>query len=44
MSNTIPAPKMSEILREEFMEPLGVLAYKLARPPCSHVPDTGHSP
>lgn len=36
MPNTIPAPKMSEILWEEFMEPLGVSAYKLAQ--AIHVP------
>ena len=36
MPNTIPTPKMSEILWEEFMEPLGVSAYKLAQ--AIHVP------
>ena len=36
MPNTIPTPKMSEILWEEFMEPLGVSAYKLAH--AIHVP------
>ena len=32
----IPIPKMSEILREEFMEPMGISAYKLAN--AIHVP------
>ena len=36
MSVTIPTPKMSEILWEEFMEPMGVSAYKLAQ--AIHVP------
>ncbi len=36
MPDTIPTPKMSEILWEEFMEPLGVSAYKLAQ--AIHVP------
>ena len=36
MSGTISTPKMSEILWEEFMEPMGVSAYKLAQ--AIHVP------
>ena len=36
MPGTIPTPKMSEILWEEFMEPMGVSAYKLAQ--AIHVP------
>lgn len=32
----IPTPKLSEILREEFMEPLGLSAYKVAQ--AIHVP------
>ena len=30
MTDYIPVPKMSEILQEEFMEPMGISAYKLA--------------
>ena len=36
MPDMIPAPKISEILWEEFMEPMGVSAYKLAQ--AIHVP------
>ena len=36
MSAYIPTPKMSEILMEEFMEPMGISAYKLAQ--AIHVP------
>lgn len=36
MSDIIPTPKMSEILMEEFMEPMGLSAYKLAQE--IHVP------
>ena len=36
MGAYIPTPKMSEILREEFMEPMGISAYKLAQ--AIHVP------
>ena len=36
MPGTIPTPKMSEILWEESMEPMGVSAYKLAQ--AIHVP------
>ena len=31
MREYIEAPKMSEILYEEFMEPFGISAYKLAQ-------------
>lgn len=36
MEELIPAPKMSEILWEEFMEPLNLSAYRLAQE--IHVP------
>ena len=36
MPGMIPTPKISEILWEEFMEPMGVSAYKLAQ--AIHVP------
>lgn len=36
MPDMIPTPKMSEILWGEFMEPLGISAYKLAQ--AIHVP------
>ncbi|MBO4458497.1 MAG: HigA family addiction module antidote protein [Butyrivibrio sp.] len=36
MRGYIEAPKMSEILYEEFMEPFGISAYKLAQ--AIHVP------
>jgi len=36
MGRFIETPKMSEILYEEFMEPLGISAYKLAQ--AIHVP------
>ena len=45
MQNTIPTPKMSEILREEFMVPLNLSAYQLARElhvPTSRVQDILH--
>ena len=45
MSVYIPTPKMSEILREEFMEPMGLSAYKLAREihvPASRIQDILH--
>lgn len=41
----IPTPKMSEILREEFMEPLNLSAYKLAQKidvPTSRIQDILH--
>lgn len=31
MNNRIETPKISEILYEEFMKPLGISAYKLAK-------------
>lgn len=31
MADYIPTPTISEILREEFMEPMGVSAYRLAK-------------
>ncbi len=31
MSTIIETPKMSEILLEEFMEPMGLSAYRLAK-------------
>ncbi|MDD2355897.1 MAG: HigA family addiction module antitoxin [Lachnospiraceae bacterium] len=36
MEKTIETPKISEILSEEFMEPLGISSYKLAKE--IHVP------
>ena len=36
MKNMIPTPTMSEILWEEFMEPMGISAYRLAKD--IHVP------
>ena len=45
MSETIPTPKMSEILMEEFMEPMGLLAYRLAQEihvPASRIQDILH--
>ncbi len=45
MSATIPTPKMSEILWEEFMEPMNLSAYKLAREihvPTSRIQDILH--
>ena len=41
----IEIPKMSEILREEFMEPLGISAYRLANDigvPVSRIQDILH--
>ena len=41
----IETPKMSEILREEFMEPLGISAYRLANDidvPVSRIQDILH--
>ena len=41
----ITTPTVSEILREEFMEPLGISAYRLAQAinvPLSRVPDILH--
>ena len=31
MKELIPVPKMSEVLRMEFMEPLGLSAYRVAK-------------
>ena len=45
MSTCIPAPKMSEILREEFMEPMNLSAHKLAQAihvPASRIQDILH--
>ena len=45
MNDHIPTTKISEILREEFMEPLGVSAYKLAQEinvPTSRIQDILH--
>ena len=36
MADFIPTPTMSEILREEFMEPMNLSAYRLAKE--IHVP------
>ena len=36
MNNRIPTPSMGEILKEEFMEPLDISAYRLAKD--IHVP------
>ena len=44
-SGKIATPKMSEILREEFMKPMGISAYKLAQEihvPVSRVQDILH--
>ncbi|MBR2685282.1 MAG: HigA family addiction module antidote protein [Erysipelotrichaceae bacterium] len=45
MNRTIETPKMSEILYEEFMEPYGISAYKLAKDinvPTSRIQDILH--
>lgn len=45
MAKRIDTPKISEILFEEFMEPLGISAYKLAKDihvPVSRVQDILH--
>ena len=45
MFGKIATPKMSEILREEFMKPMGISAYKLAQEihvPVSRVQDILH--
>ncbi|GAK47401.1 addiction module antidote protein HigA [Secundilactobacillus oryzae JCM 18671] len=42
---TIPTPKLSEILREEFLEPLNLSAYALAKQigvPTSRIQDILH--
>ena len=45
MSNYIDTPRISEILMEEFMEPMNISAYKLAndiRVPVSRIQDILH--
>lgn len=45
MKDYIPAPKMSEILKEEFMVPMNISAYKLAKDihvPVSRIQDILH--
>lgn len=45
MKNYVPTPKISEILIEEFMKPLGLSAYKLAKDinvPVSRIQDLLH--
>lgn len=45
MSERMPAPSVGEILKEEFMEPLGISAYKLAKDifvPVSRIQDILH--
>ncbi|CCK84201.1 Plasmid maintenance system antidote protein [Lactobacillus equicursoris 66c] len=45
MSEFIETPKISEILREEFMEPLGISAYRLSvdvHVPVSRIQDILH--
>ena len=45
MTNRIKTPTMGEILREEFMEPMGVSAYRLAQEihvPVSRIQDILH--
>ncbi|CCX85399.1 plasmid maintenance system antidote protein XRE family [Clostridium sp. CAG:590] len=45
MNRIIETPKVSEILKEEFMEPLDISAYKLAREihvPVSRIQDILH--
>lgn len=45
MSEFIETPKISEILREEFMEPLGISAYRLSADlhvPVSRIQDILH--
>lgn len=45
MDDFIPTPKISEILMEEFMEPMGISAYKLAQEihvPVSRIQDILH--
>lgn len=46
MAKRIDTPKISEILFEEFMEPMGISAYKLAKDihvPVSRVQDILHN-
>lgn len=45
LNNTIPTPKISEILKEEFMQPLGLSAYAVAKAinvPSSRILDILH--
>ena len=45
MEERIPTPKMSEVLFEDFMKPLGLSAYKLAKGigvPVSRIQDILH--
>jgi addiction module HigA family antidote len=45
MANYIPTPTIGEILKEEFMEPLNISAYKLAQSihvPTSRIQDILH--
>ena len=45
MTKSIETPKISEILSEEFMEPMGISAYKLAKDinvPVSRIQDILH--
>lgn len=45
MANYIPTPTMCEVLREEFMEPMGISAYRLAQDihvPVSRIQDILH--
>ena len=45
MSNYITTPTVSEILKDEFMEPLGISSYKLAQSinvPVSRIQDILH--
>lgn len=45
MANYIPTPTMGEVLREEFMEPMGISAYRLAQDihvPVSRIQDILH--
>jgi addiction module HigA family antidote len=45
MTNYIPTPTIGEILKEEFMEPLNISAYKLAQSihvPTSRIQDILH--
>jgi len=45
MEKTIPTPTVGEILKEEFLEPMGISAYKLAHDihvPTSRIQDILH--
>jgi plasmid maintenance system antidote protein VapI len=47
MTNYIPTPTIGEILKEEFMEPLNLSAYKLAQSihvPTSRIQDIMRNP